>query len=76
MISIKETQQAYKEVWKIVNEYDDKDETKIAEKVNDKWNDLKMMPNEQLKDFFSRVDSVISEFCITNSNNKNGCRDI
>ena len=38
--------------------------TKIAEKVNDKWNNLKMMPNELLKDFFSRVDSIISEFQI------------
>ena len=63
-VNIKESQQPHKDVWKIVNEYDDKDKTKVAEKWNDKWNDLKMIPNGQLKDFFSRVDSLISEFHI------------
>ena len=32
--------------------------------MNDKLNDLKIMPCEQFKDFYSSVDSVISEFQI------------
>ena len=42
LIYIKESQQTYKDVWNIINEYDEKEQTKIVEKVNDELNELKM----------------------------------
>ena len=48
------------DLWNIINEFDENDFIKIAEKLNDKWNDLKILPNEELKKFFSKVDSLVS----------------
>ena len=42
----------------------EKDKTIILHSVTDDWNKLKMLHLEPIRDFFSRVDAIVSEFSI------------
>ena len=49
-------------IWNIITEYIHDDEVLYLKEVSDKWIALHLRPNETLRNFFSRVDSLCAEY--------------
>ena len=60
--NINQSDSANIEIWRIINEYLEKDATRHLEDISNKWQDLFMLPDEPYRNYFSRIDAVISEF--------------